>query len=382
MKKRIVYMLMLIGTMFILTGCWDSVELNDRHVVLELALDKAENVQNKIGQEGYYEVTYTIPDMKKLSGADSLSEDVKTKMVTVSPTLVKSIDEMEAKMQNTLTFSHVKAIVLGEDLLKDKQLFENIINSISRNIDFSRGINLLATKGKASDITQGENYQNPMLGLYIMKYFDNTEKLTGNAKQQSMGTMLREIQETSITTLPIISKTEEKSMKIGGAAVIKDYELVDWLSEDEVRGMTLIDGKIKGMPVVIEYKGNYLTYTIKEKKTNIEFKEGKNLETVINLRIHGEITEGLSAMNSKIFDRNDIDQITELLRNKINEKLQLVIEKEKAIDVDFLNIELALYRKSPKLWNKYRGQDDSSIISNMKIDLNTDIIIENTGIIE
>ena len=85
MKKKIICMILLICLMFCLTGCWDSVELNDRHVVLEIALDKAINVDSKIGEGDYYEITYTIPDVKKLSGKESLSEDVKTEMTTISP---------------------------------------------------------------------------------------------------------------------------------------------------------------------------------------------------------------------------------------------------------------------------------------------------------
>ena len=75
MKKKIICILLLLYTMFCLTGCWDSVELNDRHVVLEIALDKASNTDSKIGEGDYYEITYTIPDIKKLSGKESLSED-------------------------------------------------------------------------------------------------------------------------------------------------------------------------------------------------------------------------------------------------------------------------------------------------------------------
>ena len=382
MKKKILYLLTIVGTMLILTGCWDRVELNDRHVVLELAIDKAENVQNKVGQGNYYEVTYTIPDMKKLSGTESLSEDIKTSMVTISPTLIKSIDEIEAKMQNTLTFSHVKAILLGEELLKDRQLFENIINSLSRNIEFSRGINILAVQGKASEITTTNNYQNPITGLYVMKYFSNTAKKIGNVKQQSIGNMLREVQNTGITTLPIIANTDENAVKIGGAAVIKDYQLVDWLSEEEVRGMNLIDGDIEEMPIVIEYKGEYLTYTIREKKTTIDFKEGENIEVDINLLVRGEITEGLSAMNNQILERDDVTEIKTLLIDKINKQLKGVIQKEKDMGVDFLKIELALYRKYPKLWNKYRTQENISNINKLNISLNTNVILENTGVIE
>ena len=386
MKRKIIYSIMLLCTMFSLTGCWDSEELDDRHIVLEMALDKAEDKaedkENKIGQGDYYEVTYTIPDIKKLSGQESLSDDVKTAMTTVSPTLVKSMDEIEARIQNTITFSHLKAVIFGEELLKDQQLFENAIKSLSRNVEISRGTNILAVQGKASEITKGENYQNPVLGLYIMNYFNNKAKANGNVKQQSIGTILREIQNTGVATMPIITSVDKNTVQIGGAAVIKDYKLIGWLTQDEVRGMNFIRGDVEEVPIVIEYQGQYLTYTISNKKTKIKFKDNDGIEAEIHLLVKGEITEGLSAMNNMIFSPEDIDAIEKILINKVNEKLQIVIEKEKSLGADFLNIELELYRKHPNLWRKYQSGTDEKSIKDIKINLHTDVVIENTGIIE
>lgn len=378
-KKKVLMTVLLVGIMFILTGCWDSTELNDRHIVLELAVDKAEDkdITKKVGQEDYYEITYTIPDIKKLSGKESLSDDVKTAMVTISPTFADSVDELQVKTQNAVTFSHLKAVVLGEELMRDKKLFENAINSMARNIEFSRGTNILAVKGKASEITKGKNYQNPILGLYIMRYFNNKEKDGGNAKQQTLGNMLKEMQNTGVTTMPIISAGEEGTVIIGGAAVIKDYELVGWLTEDEVRGMSLINGEVEGMPIIIEHEGEYLTYTIRKKESKIEFMDEGYVVARINILLRGNITEGLSALNNKIFDKKDIHAIEVALSNKINERVRGVINKEEALGADFLKIGLDLYRKKPDLWNKYKDSQE-----NLEIEFSTNVIVENTGVIE
>lgn len=379
--KKIIWMLMIVISMFCLTGCWDSVELNDRHVILEIALDKAEKEQGQIGQESYYEVTYTIPDIKKLSGKESLSDDVKTEMTTISPTLMKSVDDMEAKLQNTLTFSHVKAVILGEELLRDKKMLENVIDSLSRNIEFSRGTNILAVQGKASEITKGENYQNPILGLYIMQYFNNTAKAQGNVIQKCLGDMLREIHETGVTTIPVISNTGEKSVEIRGAAIIKDYQIVEWLNLDEVKGLNIIQGDIEGMPIVIKYKNNYLTYKVEDKKSKIIFKDDQGVEARISTLVRGDVTEGISDINTQIFNKKEIQEIESLLEKEINKKINLSVEKEKKINTDFLNIELELYRKNHRLWEKYKKSGQSSI-NNMKIFIDTNVVVENLGVID
>lgn len=382
MKKYVAFLVMLLTAMMTLTGCYDSVELNDRHVVLELAIDKAKPVPDQLGEQPYYEITYTIPDAQKLSGGESLSENVKTTMVTVSPTLLKSIDEMEAKMQNSLTFSHVKAVLLGEELLKDPDMFQGIMNSLGRNLEFSRGINLLAVKGPASELTKADNYQNPMLGLYIMRYFNNTAKGLGNAKQQCIGSTLKEIQNTGVTTLPVIAPLTNEdqssnSVNIGGAAVIKDYKLVDWLTVNETKGMNLLNGEIETMPIVASYKNQYITYVIKDKDVDLKFvDENGGPKAKVKLLVQGEISEGLSALNNQIFNKTEVEALTDILVQKIKEQVSYAIDKEQALGVDFLQFEKKLYQRNPKLWEKYQPKGP------FPIDLTVEVIINNTGVIE
>lgn len=241
---------------FVLTGCWDSVEINERHVVLEVAIDKndASKQSSTEVQDKRYEVTYTIPDIAKLSGQDSLSEDVKTAIITKSSTIATSVDEVERKTQNTVTFSHTKALVLGEELLKDKELFKATIDGLIRNMQIGRGTSILAVKGKAGKLTQAKNPQNPIIGLYVMKFFNNSERPTSYAKQQTLGNLIKELQNTGVTTIPVISD-QEGTVLIQGAAVIKDYELADWINKEQVRGELFVEGKIKEVPIVVKYKG-------------------------------------------------------------------------------------------------------------------------------
>ena len=379
MGKRLSYMIVLIISTLMFTGCWDSTELNDRHVVLEMAFDKAESTNND-DTEDYYEITYTIPDIKKLSGEESLAEDVKTAVSSVTPTVLKSIDQTEAKLQDTLTFSHVKAILFGEELLREPKLFENAINSLTRNIEFSRGTSILAVQGKANKITQGDNYQNPILGLYIMKYFNNTDKGQGNVKHQSLGNLIREVQDTGVTTMPIIANTEENEVKIGGAAVIKDYQLAGWLTENEVIGMNLVNGDVNKMPVVVQYKGEYLTYTIDNKRVKIKFNNKNEFEATVHIVVRGNIIEGLSVMNNQILNKQDINEIEKVLSNKLTNQIEAALEKERQMDADFLEIMLELYRQNPKVWNQYNEQ--GLTLNDIKIDFEVETVIENTGIID
>ena len=384
MKNKFKWGILLGLSTFMLTGCWDNVEINERHVVLEIGIDKGqeENLEENIQDRDYYEVTYMIPDIAKLSGENSLAENVKTPIVAKSPTLAKSVDDIESKTQNTLSFTHTKALIFGEELIKDQKLFRAAIDSLIRNKQISRGTNLLVVQGSAGEIVRSNNYQNPMIGLYMMKYFNNTERGTSHAKQQVLGNLVKEIQNTNITTIPEIKMDEEGTLKINGAAVIKDYELVGWLDEDEVRGELFIDGRIYKVPVVVEYQGDYLTYDIEKEKRTMHFTDEGNLKVTIDLVVHGNITEYNSSRDQYVFDEKKIDEISDIIKEQIQNQVQKTIQKSKSMNTDFLNIGLELYRKHPQIWEKYKDNWNTEGYKNLPIQVNMNIIIKNTGAIE
>lgn len=369
---------------FVLTGCWDSVEINERHVVLEMAIDKNDtSKEDKLEeQEKRYEVTYTIPDIAKLSGQDSLSEDVKTAIITKSSTLATSVDEVERKTQNTITFSHTKALILGEELLEDDVLFKATIDGLTRNMQVGRGTTVLAVKGKAGELTQAKNPQNPIIGLYVMKYFNNSERPTSYAKQQTLGNMIKELQDTGVTTIPMISD-QGGNVVIQGAALIKDYKLVDWLNKEQVRGELFIDGRVKEVPIVVKYKGENLTYHIEEEKSRIRFNESNGEWTSeIDIRVKGSITEFVSSQQNELFNELSIKEVSRLIEEEINKEIEESIMYSKEINIDFFNIGLEMYRKHPKEWEYYKDKWFTTGYKNMPIKVITTVTIHNTGMLE
>lgn len=384
MRNKILLILTMLMTSVVLTGCWDSVEINERHVILDLAIDKynGDNSDEDMGTRVGYEVTYMIPDIAKLSGESSLAEDVKTAMVVKSPTLSKSIDDAEARTQNTLTFTHTKALIFGEDLIRDKKLFKAAIDSLIRNNQIGKGTNLLVVQGKASDINKSNNYQNPITGLYIMKYFNNSERSSSYAKQQVLGELVKEINDTDVSTIPVIKKSEENTFNIEGAAVIKDYEFIDWLDKDEVRGLLFIDGSIEGVPIIVNYQDQELTYEIEKEKSRIRFNEENEPKVVIDIIVKGNIIDYVSSNEKNTFSEEKMNDIAGLIQQEVNAQVKRAIDKSQSMNTDFIGIGLQMYRQCPKLWDKYSSHWNDGEYKDVPIELNTKVVIDNTGTLE
>ena len=322
MKHKIIAVLAIFGMAMVFTGCWDNVEINEKHVVLDFAVDKNPDtkMQTQTGIENVYKVTYSIPDIAKLSGNDSLSDEVKKVLSVNSSTMAKSVSDIEKKTQNTISFSHTKAIMVGSELMKDQDLFKMAIDSFRENMEIGRGTYLLAVDGEAGDVCKASSYQNPIIGLYVMKYFNNTERRVGDNEGQTLGGFSRDMQEIGNSIIPKIASNEDEStVKVAGGALIKDYEFVDWLDSREIRAKMLIQGKVKNMPLTIEDEDQYFTYQINKERCKLSFEEQNN-ELVINMNI--EIDGGLTEYSPEILRNTGTEQQLAIIKEKINNNVK------------------------------------------------------------
>lgn len=408
-------LLLLVPTL--LVGCWDSIEINNRSVILEFAIDK--NIEHEynpnipLDNQNIYNIVYTIPDMAKLSGTESLAKDMETSIVVQAPTIATSIDNLETKTRNTISFSHVKGLMIGESLLKDPDLFKQVIDSISRDRLLARNIPLLAVKGDVTKIVTIENTQQPITGLYIMNYFNNKERPRSYFKTQLLGNFITDIQDTGVATMPIFhlpkgaeeepttdsgqvnpeseqSKStnqpigqDDNEIDISGGAVIKDYELVDYITKEEVRGQLLIQGEVRNAPIPILFKGSPITYTIKQEKSKLKFEQTETgLLCTVKIETKGGISEYTAAAAEDIFDKDIIKEIEVEMEKEIARQAQLAIDKSKVMNTDFLQIGLELYRKHPKWWDEYKETWEKGTYERLPIEVEVDVTIENTGILQ
>lgn len=392
-KKKFIKIMALCMLPMMLTGCWDSTEVNSRSVILELAIDKNTDYkydpERLLDGQPVYTISYTIPDFGKLSGTDSLAKDVETNLTSQSATIATSIADIELRSKNSVSFSHVKALFLGEDLLKDPKLFKATLDALSRDMLIARNVPLLAVNGEASMTTEIENNEQPILGLYIMDYFNNKERATSFFKKQLVGTYIKEMEDTGVSTLPVfhVDQTDKEEMKgqidISGGAVIHNNELVGYLTKEEVRGQLLVEGKVRNSPVVVVYEDNLLTYQIKDEKSKIKFKDTPEGPTcLIEMDVKGSISEYLTESGTNLTKDGTIEEIKTLLAEEIITQVGVGIDKSKEMNIDFLGIGQAMYRKHPKMWAKYKSGWLRETYQNMPISIGVNVDIQNTGIEE
>ena len=111
-----------------LIGCENYVELENRAFVMALGVD--------LGEEEAYRFTYTFPDLEALTGNGS---SAKYPPITLeADSLQKSEDKYDSMSGKSLDYGQVKVIVLGSDVVADREKLKSLLEEIRENTEFAR----------------------------------------------------------------------------------------------------------------------------------------------------------------------------------------------------------------------------------------------------
>lgn len=383
-KSKLIITLQLAICLLICTSCWDGIEINRRAVIFSLGIDKNENTGD-VDDMDYpkrYRVSYAIPDMSKVSGDDSISEDVVAIQTAESTTFGATVEQVQTKTQDTINFGHTKAILLGADLLRDPVMMKEIIDSLERNMLFTRSTPLFAVRNTAHEVIDVKNEQHPMVGLYIMNYVNNTERAVSRYKEALLGNTIRDLRENNAAIIPIIDIVDGSKIEIKGGALLKDFKLQAWFSPEEVRGILWTEGKVRGAIIPVAVGESYLSYTVRKQDSKIRFHNTDGtLSCHIDIMNEGEIGEYYINSQDSLTNLNSIEKIESQISSIIRQEIIHLIAETKQYNTDIIGLGAELHRQHPNWWDHVASDWDESY-KDMEIKVTVDTKIRRTGIIE
>lgn len=135
---------------FVLTGCWDQKELEERSYVVAIGLDLPKEID--IDKEQAVDVTFQFSNPKlNIKGASPSTESEMKDIITLtSPDLVTARNMANSFVTREISFSHNKVLIVSEELAK-KEVFYRLISASFKDREMRREINIIVTDGKASE---------------------------------------------------------------------------------------------------------------------------------------------------------------------------------------------------------------------------------------
>lgn len=242
MKKRL--LLLLCAATLILTGCWDSIELNDIAIVTGMAIDP--------GKEKKYQLTVGYVNPAQYSKQNP-AQGAPVSIMTLEG---NSLPEISAKMNvgvsRRLVFSHTRALYINEKVAKSDGV-SHFLDSLERSPQFRNDFNILVTKNhSAGDFAMINDPVERVPSLKVQKSIKSLLKSWGGDPRVRLTDFIDAIiaeGRSPVASTVVIEGDPEKGQNaesnmevkaparimLDGLAVFKKDKLIGYLSLDDTR---------------------------------------------------------------------------------------------------------------------------------------------------
>lgn len=363
------------------TGCWDNLDITDRSFVSMIGLDK--------GQNGEIEATLQIirPNIIQANREGGSGEKAFWTFTTTGETVFDAIREQLKTVNRKPFYSHLKLIVIGEELANEG--IRDILDFFIRDREVRITPKLLVAKDiKAKEVIHSTSLLEVIPSLHLEGILENN---VSEAKTRNVE-LIKALQElTAPHSSGVIGsimadnpdKTSEvKDLKIEGAAVFQKDTLVGFLDPKEIRGYLFIKNEVEGGIIVIENpieKSKELAIEIKKStgKLDAKIEEG---ELILKTQVDVEGILGEYQGSTYLKD----DKVLDLIENSVKKELEKDIKSvmrvsQKEYKTDFMGFGNKVFQNYNDYWKEIQGNWDEEF-SQLPVDIAIDVDIKQTGI--
>ncbi|MFS0864622.1 Ger(x)C family spore germination protein [Fredinandcohnia sp. 179-A 10B2 NHS] len=393
--KNVRSLVCILAATFLLSGCWDRYELEERANVLGLAVDLAENEsENEVTHQSgefpdeeknpSYKVTAQIalPGKIKLGpegGGGEGSEKTAWILETYGHTLRDAMANLQQQLAEKLYLGHLQIIVLSDEVAKTG--IGDINEYLRRNYEVRRTAWMIVNKKDAAKVLRAAPPLETVPALYLSDTLDNAVRF-GKLPREYLGKFWIDVSDMGVDpVLPGVKVINNDRILVDGLAYFRGEKMVGLTNPMEIG--TFMDMKEKssgGYPISLsldDHDGVFIVET-QERKSDIkvDIKDGKPTAT-IKVEVDANIDEAIGAtLNGPLVEKIEkkANEITEENCMKLLKQLQ-----EKGSDV--LGLGARIRAKHSAYWKTEVKTEDkwAEVFKDMEIKVSFDYTIRRTG---
>jgi spore germination protein KC len=335
-----------LGIIFLLAGCWDHKEIEQMSYTIAIGLDLPEKID--LEEKQALDVTFQFANPKlNIKGAPGQEEDPERNIVTLTaPDFVTAKNMANSFVTRQISFSHAKVIVVSEELAKT-DYFYRFIGSALKEREVRRETSIIVTKGKASAFIRKNK---PESQVRVHKYYQfiiDRSVETGLVPESTINRLLAITDGDADLFLAINGAIGKKNngdtfkeedqylagsvpkkggnvVQLIGSAVFKEGKMIAKLTGEETRCALILDNTSRIEDMYVSYQDplneKYMVACRVKKKTatkvKIKLRKGP---PVINVMVPIEI-EVLSTPSMENYAENIEKQL--ILKKKIESELK------------------------------------------------------------
>lgn len=363
--------------LFLLTGCWDHVEVNDMAIIISAGIDKSGDDEIELTVQVF------IPNPAAASGEGS-GGGGQGNVYTLSQkgaSMADALSELQKKLPRYFTWGHAKAFIFGEDLA-EKGMFDEF-DFLFRDTQPREQANLFVCKGTAKQLIEAQNDPNSYEALIKISQKPMTRVSTMHEVEELI------YAESGAFILPVISKiklmsneSQKSILTVDGMAVIHHRNLIGFLDHESQMGIRLLNKEELGRNITLTQKEEGGKIVIKLRTTKLKLQpsiENGNWKMAVNLKVYADVVQNSTSLdlslglnNLRKIEGPFNDQIKQILLNTIHK-----IQHEQKADV--LGFARSFHKSYPKEWKQEKEQWDERFTT-MDVQVKVDSKIQKPGI--
>jgi spore germination protein KC len=365
-------------TLLLQSGCWSSVELNNRAFARLMILDQAESgIRLTLG----FPLPSRVPAGKSGGGGSSSSEAF-TFVTKTGTSIGDAYRKIQADMSRKITFGQLRMIVLGRKFAEDGM--KPFVDLLSRGPSIHINGNLFVAEGEALRIAKVpvvfERFPVDILTSYVREH--NTLGVT-------VKDLLVSVYSGGDIAIPMLvfgeeGAANEKNMQhwmgTNGAAIIREGRMVGTLNMMETRAAMWIMGDMidAEFDVTSPIDGKTVSFIIEHPSAKVKpVVQGDQISFRIACRADARVIS-----NESLIDVTDLKQVHRLedkLNQSLGDRIDAAVSKAKQAGSDAFQFGDYVKWRYPGLWQKIRPNWRTTFVQEVKVSAQVNILINRFG---
>lgn len=350
---------------FIMTGCWDNVDIDRRVFVSTIAIDIGKDIEKEKELKNIkpdvpfqerelrkIKVTFGFPNISKLGpGKGTVYEE--QNIAAESYSMSGAISIAVSKSSRNLYFGHSKLLLLSDEILRHPETVKEFMDYFQREPKLNRMMYVAVVDGLAEEYIKAKPSMEQNIESYLKGIMENSSS-NATILPVTLNEFLILLSESGNALLPRLSFDKSKNeMYLSGVGLIKNYNLIGYMNTVETSDVEMLRGKLKGGKKVIFLNGHPIDYVITELKRKIKLVsfDGKKLKFNVDINMEGNIA-GYYVLDN-VFGGNKLDKIEGYFDKSLSEESEKVIKiTQNEFQIDPIGFREYLKKFKPSVWKQ------------------------------
>ncbi|WP_054940235.1 Ger(x)C family spore germination protein [Paenibacillus ihuae] len=372
----------------VITGCWDSVELNRRAIVSGVAIDRGE------GEAEKYVVSFQVIIAEEISGENARGISPVALYTGKGRTMFEALANASRQTARFLSLGHVRVLVISEKLAREG--IKDLLDVLERESDTRLTSLIFVAKGQpASELMSTMTVFSKIPANDLVEKLETTSKQFGYNYRMEVDDVIRGIQlrgggpvingvftegsrEKADSNDNLKTIVPQAILKVSELAVFKDDKLKGWLKGDTALGTVLMHNKIKEYPVVISHpQGGYIAFNVYHSQVRLTVAAKDPEHPVFTVKISQQVSikENANALN--LVSPVTVSDLSSHVIKDTTRKIKEAIDTARKYNSDYLGFGQAMERENPQGWKKVMKHWED-IFADCEYKIEADAVIRHT----